>query len=175
MTGSSVLFDAPGPRARVRNRLISAATVVVAVAIAWVIYTRLDEKGQLTAAKWEPFLTPDLWRTYILPGIEGTLTAAQRLTDAGLRIIGVPKTIDNDLKATDYSFGFDTAVQIATEAVDRLRTTAESHERCMVLEVMGRHVGWIALHAGVAGGANVRPVWCCTGSPTVRWSCCSSG
>ncbi|WP_111511109.1 amino acid ABC transporter permease [Mycobacterium kyogaense] len=76
MTGSSVLFDAPGPRARVRNRLISAVTVVVAVAIAWVIYTRLDEKGQLTAAKWEPFLTPDLWRTYILPGIEGTLTAA---------------------------------------------------------------------------------------------------
>ncbi|MEH3141251.1 MAG: amino acid ABC transporter permease [Mycobacterium kyogaense] len=76
MTGSSVLFDAPGPRARIRNRLISAITVVVVLAIAWVVYARLDAKGQLTAAKWEPFLTPDLWRTYILPGIEGTLTAA---------------------------------------------------------------------------------------------------
>ncbi|MEW5810988.1 MAG: amino acid ABC transporter permease [Actinomycetota bacterium] len=76
MTGSSVLFDAPGPRARVRNRVISAVTVVVVVAIAWLVYTRLDARGQLTAAKWEPFLTGDLWRTYILPGIEGTLTAA---------------------------------------------------------------------------------------------------
>jgi 6-phosphofructokinase len=66
----------------------------------------------------------------------------------------VPKTIDNDLAATDYSFGFDTAVQIATEAIDRLRTTADSHGRCMVLEVMGRHVGWIALHSGMAGGAH---------------------
>ena len=87
-------------------------------------------------------------------GGEGTLTAARRLTDAGLKIVGVPKTIDNDLAATDYSFGFDTAVQIATEAIDRLRTTAESHGRCMVLEVMGRHVGWIALHSGIAGGAH---------------------
>lgn len=87
-------------------------------------------------------------------GGEGTLTAARRLTDAGIKIIGVPKTIDNDLAATDYSFGFDTAVEIATEAIDRLRTTAESHQRCMVLEVMGRHVGWIALHSGMAGGAH---------------------
>ena len=87
-------------------------------------------------------------------GGEGTLTAARRLTDAGLNIVGVPKTIDNDLAATDYSFGFDTAVEIATEAIDRLRTTAESHNRCMVLEVMGRHVGWIALHSGMAGGAH---------------------
>ena len=87
-------------------------------------------------------------------GGEGTLTAARRLTDAGLRIVGVPKTIDNDLAATDYSFGFDTAVEIATEAIDRLRTTAESHQRCMVVEVMGRHVGWIALHSGMAGGAH---------------------
>ena len=66
----------------------------------------------------------------------------------------MPKTIDNDLAATDYSFGFDTAVEIATEAIDRLRTTAESHQRCMVVEVMGRHVGWIALHSGMAGGAH---------------------
>jgi 6-phosphofructokinase 1 len=87
-------------------------------------------------------------------GGEGTLTAARRLTDEGLKIVGVPKTIDNDLAATDYSFGFDTAVEIATEAIDRLRTTAESHQRCMVLEVMGRHVGWIALHSGMAGGAH---------------------
>ena len=76
MTGSSVLFDAPGPRARVRNRLVSAVTVVVVVAVAWIVYTRLESKGQLTAAKWEPFLTANLWRTYILPGIQGTLTAA---------------------------------------------------------------------------------------------------
>ncbi|HXH34590.1 MAG TPA: 6-phosphofructokinase [Plantibacter sp.] len=87
-------------------------------------------------------------------GGEGTLAAAKRLTDAGLKIVGVPKTIDNDLDATDYSFGFDTAVEIATEAIDRLRTTGESHKRCMVIEVMGRHVGWIALHAGMAAGAH---------------------
>ena len=69
--------------------------------------------------------------------------------------MGVPKTIDNDLRATDYSFGFDTAVNIATEAMDRLRTTGDSHQRCMVAEVMGRHVGWIALHSGIAAGAHV--------------------
>lgn len=87
-------------------------------------------------------------------GGEGTLAAAKRLTDAGLKIVGVPKTIDNDLDATDYTFGFDTAVAIATEAIDRLRTTGESHHRCMVAEVMGRHVGWIALHCGMAAGAH---------------------
>lgn len=87
-------------------------------------------------------------------GGEGTLTAARRLTDAGIKIVGVPKTIDNDLAATDYSFGFNTAVEIATEAIDRLRTTADSHGRCMIVEVMGRHVGWIALHSGMAGGAH---------------------
>ncbi|MGJ9404651.1 6-phosphofructokinase [Arthrobacter sp. KK5.5] len=87
-------------------------------------------------------------------GGEGTLAAAKRLTDAGLKIVGVPKTIDNDLDATDYTFGFDTAVEIATEAIDRLRTTGESHHRCMVAEVMGRHVGWIALHCGMAAGAH---------------------
>ena len=87
-------------------------------------------------------------------GGEGTLAAAKRLTDVGLKIVGVPKTVDNDLDATDYTFGFDTAVQIATEAIDRLRTTGESHHRCMIAEVMGRHVGWIALHAGMAAGAH---------------------
>jgi ATP-dependent phosphofructokinase / diphosphate-dependent phosphofructokinase len=88
-------------------------------------------------------------------GGEGTLAAAKRLTDAGVKIVGVPKTVDNDLDATDYSFGFDTAVQIATEAMDRLRTTGDAHDRCMVAEVMGRHVGWIALHSGMAAGAHV--------------------
>lgn len=87
-------------------------------------------------------------------GGEGTLAAAKRLTDAGIKIVGVPKTVDNDLSATDYTFGFDTAVQIATEAMDRLRTTGDSHGRCMVAEVMGRHVGWIALHSGMAAGAH---------------------
>lgn len=87
-------------------------------------------------------------------GGEGTLAGAKRLSDAGLKIVGVPKTIDNDLDATDYTFGFDTANQIAVEAIDRLRTTGESHHRCMIAEVMGRHVGWLALHAGMATGAH---------------------
>ena len=87
-------------------------------------------------------------------GGEGTLAGAKRLADAGLPVIGVPKTIDNDLRATDYTFGFDTAVSIATEAMDRIRTTGESHHRCMVAEVMGRHVGWIALNSGMASGAH---------------------
>ena len=87
-------------------------------------------------------------------GGEGTLAGANRLAADGLPIVGVPKTIDNDLQGTDYTFGFDTAVQIATDAMDRLRTTGESHHRCMVAEVMGRHVGWIALHSGMAAGAH---------------------
>jgi 6-phosphofructokinase 1 len=89
-------------------------------------------------------------------GGEDTLGAAARLhNDHGLPIIGVPKTIDNDLAGTDYTFGFDTAVTIATEAIDRLHTTAESHNRVMVVEVMGRHTGWIAVMSGIAGGADV--------------------
>jgi ATP-dependent phosphofructokinase / diphosphate-dependent phosphofructokinase len=88
-------------------------------------------------------------------GGEDTLGVARRLYDDGVRVIGVPKTIDNDLAATDYTFGFDTAVNIAMEAIDRLHTTAESHHRAVIVEVMGRHAGWIALHAGMAGGANV--------------------
>ncbi len=88
-------------------------------------------------------------------GGEDTLGVAARLHEAGVRVVGVPKTIDNDLGGTDYTFGFDTAVNIAMEAIDRLHTTAESHHRALIVEVMGRHVGWIALHAGMAGGANV--------------------
>ena len=88
-------------------------------------------------------------------GGEDTLGAAARLHQEGINVVGVPKTIDNDLGATDYTFGFDTAVNIAMEAIDRLHTTAESHHRVLIVEVMGRHAGWIALHAGLAGGANV--------------------
>jgi ATP-dependent phosphofructokinase / diphosphate-dependent phosphofructokinase len=88
-------------------------------------------------------------------GGEDTLGAAKRLTDEEVPVLGVPKTIDNDLNGTDVTFGFDTALQVATEAIDRLHTTAESHHRILVVEVMGRHAGWIALHSGVAGGADV--------------------
>ncbi len=88
-------------------------------------------------------------------GGEDTLGVAKRLHLAGGHVVGVPKTIDNDLGATDFTFGFDTAVNIAMEAIDRLHTTAESHHRALIVEVMGRHAGWIALHAGIAGGANV--------------------
>jgi phosphofructokinase-like protein len=88
-------------------------------------------------------------------GGEDTLGAASRLHEGGLKVVGVPKTIDNDLGATDYTFGFDTAVNIAMGSIDRLHTTAESHKRTLIVEVMGRHAGWIALHAGLAGGANV--------------------
>jgi ATP-dependent phosphofructokinase / diphosphate-dependent phosphofructokinase len=88
-------------------------------------------------------------------GGEDTLGAAAKLSEAGVPLLGVPKTIDNDLGATDMTFGFDTAVQVATDAIDRLHTTAESHHRIMIVEVMGRHAGWIALHSGLAGGADV--------------------
>jgi ATP-dependent phosphofructokinase / diphosphate-dependent phosphofructokinase len=88
-------------------------------------------------------------------GGEDTLGAAHRLHEDGLNVIGVPKTIDNDLGATDVTFGFDTALHVASEAIDRLHTTAESHNRILIVEVMGRHAGWIALHSGLAGGADV--------------------
>ncbi|MEU8774828.1 6-phosphofructokinase [Streptomyces sp. NPDC048606] len=97
----------------------------------------------------------DLGLDAIIPiGGEGTLKAANLLSQAGLPIVGVPKTIDNDIASTDVTFGFDTAVGVATEALDRLKTTAESHQRVMVVEVMGRHTGWIALHSGMAAGAH---------------------
>jgi 6-phosphofructokinase 1 len=89
-------------------------------------------------------------------GGEDTLGVASRLYDEfEVPVVGVPKTIDNDLSGTDYTFGFDTAVAICTEAIDRIHTTAESHNRVMVVEVMGRHTGWIAVHSGIAGGADV--------------------
>lgn len=91
----------------------------------------------------------------IAVGGEDTLGVANKLVKEGLHVVGVPKTIDNDLSETDYTFGFDSAVNIVTEAIDRLHTTAESHHRIMVVEVMGRHAGWIAVHGGIAGGADI--------------------
>jgi 6-phosphofructokinase 1 len=88
-------------------------------------------------------------------GGDGTLTMAQRLYEKGMPVVGVPKTIDNDLSATDVTFGFDSALSVATEAVDRVHTTAESHNRVMIVETMGRYAGWIALRAGIAGGGDI--------------------
>jgi 6-phosphofructokinase 1 len=91
----------------------------------------------------------------IVIGGDDTLSVAHKLSDFGIKCVGVPKTIDNDLWGTDYTFGFNTAVSIATEALDRLHTTAEAHQRVIILELMGRYTGWIALEAGLAGGADV--------------------
>jgi 6-phosphofructokinase 1 len=91
----------------------------------------------------------------VVIGGEGTLGASRELAEAGVPLVGIPKTIDNDVFGTDYTIGFDTAVQIAVDAIDRLHTTAEAHDRVMVCEVMGRHVGWIATYAGLAAGAAV--------------------
>jgi 6-phosphofructokinase 1 len=88
-------------------------------------------------------------------GGEGTLSVARQVSEIGIPVVGIPKTIDNDVNGTDYTIGFDTAVQVAVEAIDRLHTTAESHDRVMVCEVMGRHVGWIALYSGIAAGAAI--------------------
>jgi phosphofructokinase-like protein len=91
----------------------------------------------------------------VVIGGDGTMSIAHRLTDLGINVVGVPKTIDNDLVGTDRTFGFDTAVSIASEAIDRIHTTAQSHHRVMIVETMGRYAGWIALHSGVASGADV--------------------
>jgi 6-phosphofructokinase 1 len=88
-------------------------------------------------------------------GGDDTLSVAQKLHEKGVKVVGVPKTIDNDLAGTDYTFGFDTAVNVATSAIDRVHTTAEAHNRVMVVEVMGRDAGWIAMYSGIAGGADV--------------------
>jgi 6-phosphofructokinase 1 len=121
----------------------------------------------LGTSRTNPFKKPDdeqlLYRNWaelsldalIAIGGEDTLGVARRLHEKGYKVVGVPKTIDNDISGTDMTFGFDTAVQIATEAIDRLHTTAEAHNRVMVVEVMGRHAGWIATYSGLAGGADV--------------------
>ena len=111
-----------------------------------------DDGAQLVAETLERLELDGL----IAIGGEDTLGAANRLhAEHGVNVLGVPKTIDNDIGATDVTFGFDTALQVATEAIDRLHTTAESHHRVMVVEVMGRHAGWIALYSGIAGGGDV--------------------
>ena len=109
-----------------------------------------DESLQKLKNNWQKFGLNYL----VAVGGEDTLGVAHKLVKQGYPIVGVPKTIDNDLAGTDYTFGFDTAVQIVTEAIDRLHTTAESHKRVMVVEVMGRHAGWIAAYSGLAGGAD---------------------
>ncbi len=107
------------------------------------------------AQKVQATLDADNVDVLIAIGGEGTLSGATAMSDAGINIVGVPKTIDNDISATDFTFGFHTAVQIATDAIDRLHTTAESHDRVMVVEVMGRNAGWLAAYSGIAGGADV--------------------
>ena len=111
------------------------------------------KEGDLTKVK-ENFKKMQL-DALVAVGGEDTLGVASKLVSEGLAIVGVPKTIDNDLSCTDYTFGFDTALNVAMECIDRLHTTAESHHRIIVAEVMGRHAGWIAIEAGIAGGADV--------------------
>jgi ATP-dependent phosphofructokinase / diphosphate-dependent phosphofructokinase len=110
-------------------------------------------KGAVEKVK-ETFKTQALEALIVIGG-EDTLGVASKLSDEGLPVVGVPKTIDNDLSCTDFTFGFDTAVNVAMECIDRLHTTAESHNRVMVVEIMGRHAGWITTYAGLAGGADV--------------------
>jgi phosphofructokinase-like protein len=112
-------------------------------------------KSEDGAARVKATLSSDRVAALIAIGGEDTLGVAHKLATDGVQVVGVPKTIDNDLSATDFTFGFHTAVQIATDAIDRLHTTAESHDRVMVVEVMGRHAGWIATYAGLAGGADM--------------------
>jgi len=108
------------------------------------------EDAESARAQWDALGLDAL----VAVGGEDTLGVAHKLAGEGRRVVGVPKTIDNDLSATDYTFGFDTAVNIAMECVDRVRTTAASHHRTIVIEVMGRHAGWIAAHVGIAAGAH---------------------
>ena len=114
----------------------------------------LDPPGDVTARVHENMRAEGI-DALIVVGGDGTLDIAHRLALQGIRVVGVPKTIDNDLAGTDRTFGFDTAVGIASEAIDRIHTTAASHHRVMLVEVMGRYAGWIALHAGVASGGDV--------------------
>lgn len=122
-------------------------------------YREYDEKGEITIHDYSERLIKNFKRMMLdclfIVGGEGTLQIGYELYKRGLPIIGVPKTIDNDLEGTDYTFGFHTAVQVACDALDRLHTTGKSHQRVMILEVMGRNSGWIALESGIAGGANI--------------------
>jgi 6-phosphofructokinase 1 len=128
--------------------------------------------GENTRIELDPNLIRSVRRTIeqlqiaglVCIGGDGSLAVAQQFHEHGIPVVGVPKTIDNDLSCTAFTFGFDSAVACATDALDRLHTTAESHERTIILEVMGRHAGWIALHAGIAGGAD------CILLPEIPWS-----
>ncbi len=118
------------------------------------------EEGRAIVTEWakerlKAWVSAQGLRGVVAIGGDGTMNIGYQLFEAGIPLVGVPKTIDNDLVGTDLTFGFDSAIDVATDALDRLRTTARSHKRVMVLEVMGRNAGWIALHAGVAGGAHV--------------------
>lgn len=124
---------------------------------------RIDLPSALISAVKETYRLLNLDGLICIGG-DGSLAVAEQFEEAGLPVIGVPKTIDNDLSSTAFSFGFDSAVACATDAIDRLYTTAISHERVMVVEVMGRHAGWIALHSGIAGGAGVILI------PEIDWS-----
>jgi 6-phosphofructokinase 1 len=118
-----------------------------------------EENGQTVIKDYSTVCLENMRRlkmdAIVVIGGDGTLSIANDFFKMGMKVVGVPKTIDNDLSATEVTFGFDTALQVATDALDRLHTTAESHHRVMVMEVMGRDAGWIALHAGIAGGAHV--------------------
>jgi len=122
-------------------------------------YREFDKSGQIQEHDYsqkavDNFRKLDLDCLFVVGG-DGTLQIAQRFFELGLPVIGIPKTIDNDLEGTDYTFGFQTAVQVASDALDRLQTTGRSHQRVMILEVMGRSAGWIALESGIAGGAHI--------------------
>ncbi|MBI4444737.1 MAG: ATP-dependent 6-phosphofructokinase [Acidobacteria bacterium] len=122
-------------------------------------YPEKDEKGHVVFRDYSAQVIERFrelqFEAMLVIGGDGTLTIGQAFFEAGLPVIGVPKTIDNDLEATEVSFGFDTALHTATDAIDKIHTTAESHDRVMVIEVMGRNAGWIALQAGISGGADV--------------------
>lgn len=120
---------------------------------------QVEDHGQMVTKDFSKLCMENMARlkldALVVIGGDGTLSIANEFFKLGMKVVGVPKTIDNDLSATEVTFGFDTAIQVATEALDRLHTTAESHHRVMVMEVMGRDAGWIALHAGIAGGAHI--------------------
>ncbi|WP_426595632.1 6-phosphofructokinase [Cellulomonas sp. McL0617] len=141
-------FSVPLSRQHIRNQLAVGGTLLGTAR-----YHPHASDGGLDAVL--STLESERIETLICIGGDGTLHAASKVAEAGVRIIAIPKTIDNDVWGTDQSIGFDTAVGIATEAIDRIHTTAESHNRVMIVEVMGRHAGWIAAESGIAGGAEL--------------------
>lgn len=141
-------FSLPLTRQHIRNQLAVGGTLLGTAR-----YHPHSSDGGLDAVL--STLESERIEVLICIGGDGTLHAASKVAEAGVRIVAIPKTIDNDVWGTDQSIGFDTAVGIATEAIDRIHTTAESHNRVMIVEVMGRHAGWIAATSGIAGGAEL--------------------